>query len=98
VRGFKPTPVPVPIGLLPRASGRLKVVVLSPIPNDVPIIANNCEYVERLTADPSHRSQEVDTLGRLDQTISPILKVVFEAKALERAIECMSLVYFIAAS
>lgn len=44
----------VPTATLPERSGRLNVVLPSPVPYRVPIAANRSEYVVRETAEPSH--------------------------------------------
>jgi hypothetical protein len=49
-------PVPVPMGVRPRISGKLKVVEPFPEPYVIPIIANKAEYVALDTAEPSHES------------------------------------------
>lgn len=44
----------VPMATRPERSGRLNVVVPSPVPYVVPISSNSVEYVVRDTAEPSH--------------------------------------------
>src|SRR5262245_9684011 len=55
-RAVKPEPVPVPTTVRPRRSGRLNVVLPSPVPNDVEQSAYSALYVVRDTGEPSHSS------------------------------------------
>ena len=62
-----------PTGILPERLGRLKVVLPSPIPKDVPRMANNPEYVVRDTVTQLHNKYHVGAVIVLHIFISHVI-------------------------